>query len=235
MKLLELLSTKERLDAFFQYFKPAVMREDLESFDLGFGWMFYSLARIFKPKAILAIGALRGFSVACFAMGQLDNGTGTTTFVDAGYDKFKGESKSWGGDGYWKKPEAMKHFSKVGLENVELLVMTDEEAFARFELENRTFGLIYIDADHRYDSVLYDCRRGWQFLEGNGVMVLHDTFTWRARGVGKAGEEFIDEVKLGRAGTGVSLNIHPGLTIIFKQGDDPDGNAWRTKAQPRKR
>jgi len=44
-----------------------------------------------------------------------------------------------------------------------------------FETNNRTFDLIFIDADHRYESVLRDLKNALKILNQNGTIILHDT------------------------------------------------------------
>lgn len=58
-------------------------RESLQS--LGFGWLYFALARVIEPRRILVVGSGRGFSVACFALGIESDPDAQLVFVDPGY------------------------------------------------------------------------------------------------------------------------------------------------------
>ncbi|MBC8075788.1 MAG: class I SAM-dependent methyltransferase, partial [Chloroflexales bacterium] len=49
---------------------------DEPSGNLGFGYLYYSLTRIYQPQTIVCIGSYRGFSPVCFTLGLGDNGSG---------------------------------------------------------------------------------------------------------------------------------------------------------------
>ncbi len=96
----------------FQFAKPLGHHEKRDSFNLGFGFLYYSTVRAVRPKHVLVIGSGFGFSVVCLAIGLKDNGKGILNFVDPSYDVFKhGPLKTVGGRGMWDTPEEVeKHF-----------------------------------------------------------------------------------------------------------------------------
>jgi len=73
---------------------------NIESADLGYGWIHYGLIRQQKPKRILCVGSRHGFIPAILAQACKDNNYGKVDFVDAGFDS--DEKGGWTGVGYWK-------------------------------------------------------------------------------------------------------------------------------------
>ena len=61
---------------------------------------------------------------------------------------------------------------------VELWNQTSEEGFKRWKREHpdHTIGLLFIDGDHRYDSVVQDIHLWSQFLQPGGFIALHDYY-----------------------------------------------------------
>jgi len=49
--------------------KPLGHNEAPDNLNLGFGFLYYGLARALRPKHLLVIGSGFGFSVVCFALG----------------------------------------------------------------------------------------------------------------------------------------------------------------------
>jgi hypothetical protein len=47
-----------------------------------------------------------------------------------------------------------------------------------FFLKNtKKYNFIFIDACHKYENVLRDFRNAWMFLEKNGLIIMHDTYS----------------------------------------------------------
>ena len=66
--------------------------------NLGMGWLYYSLARMYRPQHVVCIGSWRGFAPMMFARGMLDNlSDGRVTFIDPSM-----------ADGHWSDPESVR-------------------------------------------------------------------------------------------------------------------------------
>lgn len=58
------------------------------------------------------------------------------------------------------------------IENARIFEMTTDEFFAQ---NTEKFDLIFIDADHCYDSVLKDLNNSLQCITDDGIILMHDT------------------------------------------------------------
>jgi hypothetical protein len=58
--------------------------------------------------------------------------------------------------------------------NVETFTCNTEEFFKR---NTKKYNLIFIDACHKYENVLYDFQHSWDILEPNGLIIMHDTYS----------------------------------------------------------
>ncbi len=56
-----------------QYAKPLGHNQKLRKLNLGFGFIYYGVARALRPKHTLVIGSGYGFSVVCLALALKDN------------------------------------------------------------------------------------------------------------------------------------------------------------------
>jgi hypothetical protein len=71
-----------------------------EDKNLGMGWMYYALARMYRPATVVCIGSWRGFVPMMFARGMQDNAqAGTVHFVDPGMV-----------DDHWQSPESVSEW-----------------------------------------------------------------------------------------------------------------------------
>ena len=144
---------------------------DKKTGNLGYGFIHYALIRVTGPKHILCVGSKKGFIPAICALACKDNKRGHVDFVDAGYAP--PHPKSWAGDGFWKKVNPERHFSKLGLSGwITTYVMTSKEFAQKYP--QRKYGYIYIDGDHSYRGVKSDYNLFWPRLLKNGFMVFHD-------------------------------------------------------------
>ncbi|MGR8981644.1 MAG: class I SAM-dependent methyltransferase, partial [Gammaproteobacteria bacterium] len=75
--------------------------QSLDDLNLGMGWLYYSFARLIKPKIIVVIGSLRGYAPIIFAKALQDNNQGgKVLFIDPSL-----------ADDFWKNPDKVtKHF-----------------------------------------------------------------------------------------------------------------------------
>lgn len=185
--------------------------------NLGFGWIYFALARVLEPKRVLVVGSGRGFSVACFGLGMDSNAPTKIVFVDPGYDSWMCDGVATDtAAGFWKDPATTAaHFSStLGLENVEHLKLRSDEAFARLHAEGERFDLVYIDGEHSYRQSLTDFRSAWALLAPNGVIVAHDARCRDWPGVALAIAHFEAEQTDAQTFT---LPLYPGLGLIQRR------------------
>jgi Methyltransferase domain len=145
------------------------------TFNYGYGLSHYSFVRSQRPKQILCIGSMYGFIPYMLAKACMENGDGHVDFVDAGYDKNdpNDKEKHIYGQGFWKKPEAKKHFSfLLNPKYISLHVMTTQQ-FAK-KIPKKRYDYIYLDGDHRYTGANFDFQTFWPRLNEGGFMTLHD-------------------------------------------------------------
>src|SRR5215470_724941 len=95
-----------------EHAKPLGHHEEAGNLNLGFGFVYYGLARALRPQHVLVIGSGFGFSVVCLALGLKDNGRGSLTFVDPSYSVFTdGPCRTVGGTAQWSDPQKVRaHF-----------------------------------------------------------------------------------------------------------------------------
>jgi predicted O-methyltransferase YrrM len=102
------------------------------------GIEMYDLYREWKPKASLEIGMAYGYSSLFFAAAIAKNGFGQHTAID---------------------PFEHSHWHGIGLERLravgaEVKFREERDIHAATHLAGRTFDLIYIDGNHRFDDVV---------------------------------------------------------------------------------
>lgn len=170
---------RERLEELFAHTRPMGHHEDRGTQNLGFGFLYYSLARMLRPAHTLVIGSGYGFSVACLALGLKDNGTGRLTFVDPSYSVLRnGPLATIGGANFWQHPEQVRaHFARFGLDQIVTHHrLTSAEFFAQFdELGLPRVDLGFIDGNHSYAHVAYDLAATLRHSRKNSYLLLHDT------------------------------------------------------------
>ncbi|HLA82314.1 MAG TPA: class I SAM-dependent methyltransferase [Thermoleophilia bacterium] len=138
--------------------------------DLGFGFLYYALARILKPRLVVVVGSYRGFSVICLALGLVHNGKGRLHFVDAAIV-----------DDFWTDPgHARRHFQSFGVASrVSLQQMTTQRWLQKASKQHRGrpfIDLLLLDGDHTFGGVSFDFRRLGRLVKDGGYICLHDSF-----------------------------------------------------------
>ena len=163
----------------FQHAKPFGHNEKPESFNLGFGFLYYGIVRAIRPNHVLVIGSGFGFSVICLALGLKDNGQGRLTFVDPSFDVLKhGPWKTFGGRGNWDKPEEVaERFRLFGVDEIIThYKLTSEEFFAGFKAVSLPkIDIAFVDGNHSYKNVRYDFSGTLEHTKRNSYIFLHDT------------------------------------------------------------
>jgi len=107
------------------------------------GILIYHLVRTYEIESILEIGFGRGYSTFCAAKAMCDHGIdGTITTVDINFDKNFLEGLT-------------KVFPRMWFEKIEFIQSDSNSYFTKLD-DNKSFDLIYIDGDHKYESVKSD-------------------------------------------------------------------------------
>jgi len=215
----------DTLRSFFSELNPTAQAESIADLNLGFGFLYYAMGRILRPKLALVLGSQKGFSAISIALAMRDNANdGKLILVDAGYsDVLDGHRLGMGGVGFWKDLERVKRLlSRFHVENIlEVRVMQTAEFAELYKKSNMApVDLLLIDADHSYEGFKSDFETYSGFVRHDGVILCHDTEVEDlsppyAFGVGKY---LRNVVRRNRSYQAMSLPVWPGLGIIRKAG-----------------
>jgi hypothetical protein len=179
------------LSDILQHARPLGHHEQSDNLNLGFGFIYYALARALRPRHTLVIGSGFGFSVVCFALGLKDNGLGRLSFVDPAYSVFRhGPLRTVGGTGQWQDADRVKgHFQRFGVQDlVTHYRLTSEQFFPSFvERGLAPIDLAFIDGNHAYANVRHDFLNTVKHAHKNSYILLHDTNIYIREAVGHAG------------------------------------------------
>ncbi len=159
--------------------RPLGHGEDAPNLNLGFGFLYYGLARALRPKHVVVIGSGYGFSVVCLALGLKDNGRGSLSFVDPSYSVFRdGPMRTVGGTGQWDDPHKVRaHFRRFGVERlVTHFKLASADFFADYaERGLPAIDLAFVDGSHSYADVRHDFLAVLRRSRRNTYILLHDT------------------------------------------------------------
>lgn len=94
------------------------------------------------------------------------------------------------------------------------------------------FDLIFIDGDHRQESVVADFQSALKVVADQGIILLHDTWPGSREysSSGYCGDAYlaVDRLrKLAPEWSFVTIPVHPGLTICQRVSDSPE-SMWAT-------
>lgn len=194
--------TDEMLEAILEHARPLGHREDRASLNLGFGFVYYGLARALRPDHVLVIGSGFGFSVVCFALGLKDNGRGALRFVDPSYSVFTdGPFKTVGGTAKWTDPKAVRnHFARFGVSDiVSHYKLTSAAYFADHAARTpHPIDVAFVDGSHAYADVRDDFINVLRHARRNSYILLHDTNIYVREVLGHAGVKRWLKVVAGR-------------------------------------
>lgn len=169
----------EILNDILHYAKPFGHYEHRPNLNLGFGFIYYGVARALRPKHILVIGSGYGFSVVCLALALKDNGQGQLTFIDPSYSVLKdGPFKTVGGRDQWSDNEAVKaHFRLFGVDDIVThYKLRSDEFFSQYgSFSLPAIDIAFIDGSHAYKDVRHDFSQVVQQAHKNSYIFLHDT------------------------------------------------------------
>lgn len=187
---------------------PMGQASDAATGNLGYGYLYYALARMQKPETVICIGSYRGFSTVCFALALVDNGKGTCHFIDPGKV-----------DKYWHDPQNVAELERrFGLRgHWRHLLKTSQQVVAEGAVPE-PIDILLIDGDHSYQGVQFDFDHFGARVRPGGLILLHDSelrgrgFTpWEVR-------DFLEAEILGQSRYETfTFPLEAGLTLIRKR------------------
>jgi predicted O-methyltransferase YrrM len=219
----------ELIRAILEHAKPLGHHESARELNLGFGFLYYALARMLRPKHVLVIGSGFGFSVVCLGLGLRDNARGRLTFVDPSYSVLTdGPFKTVGGTSQWDDPQKVKrHFARFGVEGVVTHYrLRSDEFFAEFaDFRLPPIDLAFIDGSHAYEDVRHDFLATLRHVRKNAYILLHDTNIYVREWVRHAGvKRWLKSVRQEKAlFEMVDFPFASGVAIVRVLDDD----AWK--------
>jgi predicted O-methyltransferase YrrM len=167
------------LEDILRHAKPLGHYEDRGTLNIGFGFVYYGLARVLRPQHVLVIGSGYGFSVVCLALALRDNGIGRLTFVDPSFSIFRhGPFHTVGGQSNWDDAAKVRaHFARFGVEDIVTHHrITSAEFFEQYEARALPpLDVAFIDGNHAYAHVAHDFAEVAVRSRKNSYILLHDT------------------------------------------------------------
>jgi predicted O-methyltransferase YrrM len=134
------------------------------------------------------------------------------------------------GDTFYKVASAIPQAKCIGVdvvdrglarpENADIFIGTTDAYFdlLRSKFPKPQFDLIFIDADHAYESVVKDLRNSLEFLNPRGLVLLHDTHpvseAYTAPGWCNDAYRIVDDLRKNPLLESITLPYHPGLTLV---------------------
>lgn len=227
----------ELIEAILAHAKPLGHHEVPETLNLGFGFLYYALSRVLRPRHVVVIGSGFGFSVVCLALGLKDNGKGQLSFVDPSYSVLTdGPFKTVGGTAQWDEPDKVRrHFARFGVDH--LLThfrLRSDEFFAGYAASGLPpIDLAFIDGSHAYANVRQDFVSTVRHAHRNAYVLLHDTNIYVRELVRHAGvKRWLKEVKRQKdLFEIVDFPFSSGVAIVRVLDDD----AWKYLDPPQSR
>ena len=172
---------------------PSYQATSKQDQNIGFGYLFYGLARTLRPRNVVVIGSKAGFSPLCFALGVAENnGSGISNvecyntltesrkqggiyFVDPSYSADRNDENHWYGIGTWDDAnETFQRWQRFGVEDIVKHYKLKSEEFVLHQDCPGDIDIVYIDGDHSFDGVIHDINAFAPLLSPRGVMVAHD-------------------------------------------------------------
>ena len=181
--------------------------------NLGLGWIYYGMARLYRPRNVVVIGSLRGFAPLVFGRALAENSErGTVWFIDPSLV-----------DDFWKDPVRVEaHFAHYGLTNIRHVQKTTQEFVTTPEYRDLAdIGILLVDGYHTREQARIDHRAFAHKLLPGGIVLFHDSTQVVSSGI--YGEqrryvhtvvEYMDELKRDGALQVLDLPLDSGLTLV---------------------
>ena len=195
--------------------------------NLGMGWVYYALARLFRPARIVVIGSYRGFTPLVFGKALHDNAEGGSVwFIDPSL-----------ADDFWKDPHAVAdHFAGFGVTNIRHFLMTTQE-FVETDAYRALgpVGLLHVDGWHTEEQAEFDFNAFAGNLGASSIALFHDSVAMDVspvygpeRAYSCTVRRFMDRLARAAEFQVFDLPFGPGLTLVRRaELPPPDGSPER--------
>lgn len=184
-----------------------------EDNNLGLGWLYYGMARTYRPRHVVCIGSWRGFVPMMFAKGMADNlESGRVTFIDPSMV-----------DDFWTEPKRVKDwFSRFNLTNIDHHQLTTQAFVTTQSFANLApVDLLFVDSMHTKEQASFDHRSFESLLSEEAVVLFHDSVTSKSSTIyGDKNTyeytvfEYIKELKQSGNFQVFDIPVTDGLTLV---------------------
>ena len=185
-------------------------KKDIETKNLGLGWLYYSFARLYKPKLTVMIGSGRGFMPLLVSKGMKDNNIKCKThFIDPSLD-----------DDFWKDPKKNKElFRKYEVEDlINHHLLTTQEFIKTKTYKNiKNIDILCIDGSHFYEFVKFDWNAFKGKLSDDAIILFHDTISRSKNPKWSGPRKVLLEILKDKNLQSFDFNFGAGLTIVQKK------------------
>lgn len=188
---------------------------DAATLNLGLGWLYYALVRVYQPRHIVVIGSLRGFVPILLGKAAQENKTvGRVTFIDPGMV-----------DDFWQNAEKVEnHFADFGLRGIVRHHLCTTEQFVLSEAYEKlpNIGLLFVDGYHTADQARFD-HHSFK-LKLFGPAVFHDSHSrvhsrmYKDAPYHHSVHEYISELRASPDWDVLSVSLDQGVSIVTPTG-----------------
>ncbi len=185
--------------------------------NLGLGWLYYGLARVYRPTTVVVIGSFRGFVPLVFAKALADNvEKGVVHFIDPSLV-----------DDFWKDPQAVQaYFAEKGANNIRHHLATTQEFVAGDAYRQlERVDILFVDGYHSADQARFDYEAFQGKLADDGIVLFHDSISTKMSkiyGPDRVYEHdvyrFIDVLKKDATLQVFDLPFAQGVTLVRRCG-----------------
>ncbi len=184
--------------------------KDINTKNIGLGWLYYSFARLYKPKIAVMIGLGRGFLPILIAKGMKDNDIDCKAyFIDPSLD-----------DDFWKDTQKTKEwFNSFDVGNIIQHYLFTTQEFVNTDVYKGidSIDLLCIDASHFYEFVKFDWGAFKDKLLENALILFHDTISRSKNPKWSGPRKVLLEILKDMELQSFDFKFGAGLTIVQKK------------------
>ncbi len=191
-----------------------------EDRNLGLGWVYYALARLYRPRCAVCIGSYRGFVPMTIARGMADNSEGGELhFIDPSFV-----------DDHWKDPAQVKAwFAGFDLHNIRHHRATTQE-FAQSDAFDAlgTVDMLFVDGMHTEEQARFDHETFLPKMGPEALALFHDSLTERSSTIYGEGNpyhysvrRYLDTLEADAAWQLFDFPFADGFTMVRRAGKTP--------------
>lgn len=213
---------------------PSFQATHESSENLGFGYIYYGLVRVLRPREVVVVGSKKGFSVLCMALALRDNEgsnissvscyrteagaeRGRLSFVDPSYSVDRDDPGHMYGIGSWDDTDQVRAWwARFGVEDFVVHHKCRSDAFFTAADTPRGLDLVLCDGDHTPEGILGDIELASERLKPDGLILVHDVHP-ACRLNGAAAFDGLDQRRFNK----FRMPVYPGLALIQRR----DGSA----------